>query len=102
MTITELNSLGYYLSSLCQMRNLGKFSCTVRPIKGFWFGNGVGNTIEEATTIAYEICRDMEMFGQTKRQLVKLNFRQEPEQKQFSLESLGLVKPLKRRSLNNG
>lgn len=102
MTLLDLNSLGYYLSSLSQTRDFKGYACTVRPCSGYWFGTCEGApSIEEALSAAYEHCREMEIFGRSKRQ-IKLSFFSEPSklpQPQISLEGLGLVKPLKRRSL---
>lgn len=100
MTLTDLNALGYYLSSLSQTRDFKRYACTVRPCQGLWWGHAEGDTIEECLSAAYETCRDMEMFGRSKRQ-IKISFHDEEKpQKQLSLEDLGMVKPLKRRSLN--
>lgn len=102
MTLLELNSLGYYLSSLSQTRDFKLYACTVRPCSGFWYGYAEGAlTIEEALSAAYEHCQEMEVFGRSKRQ-IKLSFASEPKepQVQLSLEGLGLVKAMKRRPLN--
>jgi len=100
VTLLDLNSLGYYLSSLSQTRDFKLYACTVRPCSGYWFGTCEGApSIEEALSAAYDHCREMEIFGRSRRQ-IKLSFATEAPQPQISLEGLGLIKPMKRRSLN--
>lgn len=101
MTLPQLNSLGYYLSSLSQTQDFRRYACTVRPCSGFWWGHAEGDSIEEALSAAYEHCVHMETFGRSKRQ-IKLSFASEAKESMVlvSLESLGLAKPMKRRTLN--